>query len=54
MEALRRELNEDGESVPHRNQPLPHAITPGTFIFTAIQIEEQQYVVSSSHPQENY
>lgn len=44
MDSLQRELDRDGELDPHRSRTPPHTITPGNFIRTAIQIEEQQYV----------
>lgn len=50
VEVLRRQLNEDNESDSRRGCTPAHTITPGTFIWTAIQIEEQQYVSFSIYP----
>lgn len=44
VESLRRQLDNDNESDSHRGHTPPHTMTPGTLIWTAIQIEEQQYV----------
>lgn len=44
MESLKRQIDKDEEHDLRRGHIPPHAVTASTFIWNAIQIEEQQYV----------
>jgi hypothetical protein len=49
MKSLRRQLDQDEESESREGRTHPHTVTASTFIGSAIQIEEQQYVPPAQH-----